>query len=143
MHVSITTKYLSPTDSRGARISVKVHGQTWANSGPSRRCAQIIPYRHDLSADQNHQAAALRVLGTVLGHRQLQVATTEGDRPTERIHSCLTGKFTPLDVAKYSDFWNGYTDNLSADHQVCSQRKWLESFNESQAEVGARLRPLS
>jgi hypothetical protein len=143
MHVSITTKYLSPTESRGTRISVKVHGQTWANSGPSRRCAQIIPYRYELTIDQNHQSAALRVLANVLGHRDLKVTTTEGDKSGERIHFCVTGKFTPIDGAKYSEYWNGYADDVSADHQVCSQQKWLESFNEGQAEVGARLRPLN
>lgn len=47
MRHAILTKYLGPTDHRGARITAKTHGG-----------AITVPWDHSLNSEDNHTAAA-------------------------------------------------------------------------------------
>jgi hypothetical protein len=50
MRQAIVTKYFGPTNSRGARIRAKCRAAT-----------KYYPYRHELSAEENHEDAAWKL----------------------------------------------------------------------------------
>jgi len=104
MFLAITTKFVPATDTKGARISAKVHGDV-------ARSSDLHSYRHELTAEQNHQSAALKSLALVFQTRHIRIHTADGPDGT-RIHFCSHGRPSCDDVSQYSDFWNATASNM-------------------------------
>lgn len=124
MFLAITTKFVPATDTKGARISVRVHGSEWMSGGSGR--SHLHPYRHELTAEQNHQSAALKTLANALQSRHIRIHTADGPNGT-RIHFCSHGSASWDGQAQYSDFWSATASNMiKNDNPVCSFGKWLD-----------------
>lgn len=120
MFLAITTKFVPATDTKGARISAKVHGCAIAAR------AQLHPYRHELTAEQNHQSAALKSIALAFHTRHIRIHTADGPNGT-RIHFCSHGSASWDGQAQYSDFWSATASNtIKNDNPVCSFGKWLD-----------------
>ena len=83
--ITVLTRYHSPTDSRGARISARVVG----GQRPACRATRAYDYGDEPVATQ-HQAAALACIGTYCQARKREPEMIAfGDAPDDRGYVCL------------------------------------------------------
>lgn len=68
----IETKYLSPTDTRGTRIKVKVapstHYKILDDLRSRRKSSKTFGYQYDLNSDSNHIVAAVKFVHGAFGN---------------------------------------------------------------------------